>query len=575
MMNISKFENLPNELIIECLEYLYIFDTFHSFNGLNDRLDKLIRTVPLHLNFILVNKKRLEHFCQHTLLYPEIREQIYSLRLSNENRCDQIETFLAHISLNTLNNLHTLILTHIEKENLIQLKSMLSLSINLFSFKLISSQIDEDELIAVLPLSKLEKLSILSLRSFLLYIQQPTKIKYLTLFNCSLEQIICKLFPYVPFLKYLNISYVSKYNRSIKDIDIINKYKCINLQTLIIGEFKYNFEDFVILVQHIPNLKNLTISTNYNKTMINALNWEHLIESSLLYLNIFKFKFSFKKIYNNETYFEQMMFFQRKFWIEQHHWYTQLISNQYSICIYTIPYLSNTFKLESDTVIHYNTIFTMSNLFDYITHLTLTVQSINEKYQFYFPNIISLTLINSNDVLNNFSEHIDFIQYLKMIINLSNLKHLDISKYKKIILSGNLLAIMKETPMLNSLKINSIDLMLLYNNEELCEYLIMMIKKLNIHKYNLCSLKTFEELMIFHTVFQHITSLQCNINSSEQFSFILERFPSLSTLCIYMSSSCYNFYAYNYLEQLSSEWRIKYRTKQAYKNVNEISIWIN
>ncbi|CAF1479139.1 unnamed protein product, partial [Rotaria sordida] len=121
MMNISKFENLPNELIIECLEYLYIFDTFHSFNGLNDRLDKLIRTVPLHLNFILVNKKRLEHFCQHTLLYPEIREQIYSLHLSNENRCDQIETFLAHISLNTLNNLHTLILTHIDKENLIQL----------------------------------------------------------------------------------------------------------------------------------------------------------------------------------------------------------------------------------------------------------------------------------------------------------------------------------------------------------------------------------------------------------------------------------------------------------------------
>ncbi|CAF1388053.1 unnamed protein product [Rotaria sordida] len=435
MMNISKFENLPNELIIECLEYLYIFDTFHSFNGLNDRLDKLIRTVPLHLNFILVNKKRLEHFCQHTLLYPEIREQIYSLRLSNENRCDQIETFLAHISLNTLNNLHTLILTHIEKENLIQLKSMLSLSINLFYFKLISSQIDEDELIAVLPLSKLEKLSILSLRSFLLYIQQPTKIKYLTLFNCSLEQIICKLFSYVPFLKYLNISYVSKYNRSIKDIDIINKYKCINLQTLIIGEFIYNFEDFVILVKQIPNLKSLTISINYNKTMINALNWEHLIESSLPYLNIFKFKFSFKKIYNNETYFEQMMFFQRKFWIEQHHWYTQLISNQYSICIYTIPYLLNTFKLESDTVIHYNTIFTMSNLFDDITHLTLTVQSINEKYQFYFPNIISLTLINSNDVLNNFSEHIDFIQYLKMIINLSNLKHLDISKYKKIILS--------------------------------------------------------------------------------------------------------------------------------------------
>ncbi|CAF1212029.1 unnamed protein product [Rotaria sordida] len=82
MVNVSKFENLPNELIIECLEYLNIFDTFHSFNGLNDRLGKLIRTISLHLNFTLVNKKRLEHFCQHILLYPETRQQIYPLRLS-------------------------------------------------------------------------------------------------------------------------------------------------------------------------------------------------------------------------------------------------------------------------------------------------------------------------------------------------------------------------------------------------------------------------------------------------------------------------------------------------------------
>ncbi|CAF3214903.1 unnamed protein product, partial [Rotaria sp. Silwood2] len=103
MMNVSKFESLPNELIIECLEYSYVCHTFHSFNGLNDRLNKLIRTVSLHLNFTLVNKKRLEDFCQHILLYPEIRQQIYSLHLSNENRCDQIETFLKHIPLNTLN----------------------------------------------------------------------------------------------------------------------------------------------------------------------------------------------------------------------------------------------------------------------------------------------------------------------------------------------------------------------------------------------------------------------------------------------------------------------------------------
>ncbi|CAF1212707.1 unnamed protein product [Rotaria sordida] len=71
MVNVSKFENLPNELIIECLEYLNIFDTFHSFNGLNDRLDKLIRTISLHLNFTLANKKRLEHFVNICYYIPK------------------------------------------------------------------------------------------------------------------------------------------------------------------------------------------------------------------------------------------------------------------------------------------------------------------------------------------------------------------------------------------------------------------------------------------------------------------------------------------------------------------------
>ncbi|CAF0815918.1 unnamed protein product [Rotaria sordida] len=344
-----------------------------------------------------------------------MKQQIYSLHLSNKDTSRQIDTFLSFLPLNELSHLQTLILTQIEKENIIKLKSMLALSTNLLSFKLISSEIDEDEIIFILPLSNLQKLSILSLRSFQIHIQQTTGITHLTIFNYSLEQLIYQLFQYVPMLTYPNIEYISKYNRSMKNNDNIHKHNAINLEKLIIGEFKYDFKDFANFIKQIPNLK---------------------------------------------------------------------ISDKSSICIYTTPYLSNTFQMEPNTITHFRTISYKSNLFDKVTNLILTHQSIIDKCQYHFPNVTSLTLISSDEVINDSLEQIDFIQYLKMTVNLSKLIHLDIPKYQKIILSGNLLELLKESSQLSSMKIDPFDLTLLYNNEELCEYLKKMIKKLNIYKYS-------------------------------------------------------------------------------------------
>ena len=64
-----------------------------------------------------------------------------------------------------------------------------------------------------------------------------------------------------------------------------------------------------------------------------------------------------------------------------------------------------------------------------------------------------------------------------MILNLSNLKHLDISAYQRLILSGELLLIFKQSLQLSSLTINPKDLTLLLSDNELCEYLNKMIKK--------------------------------------------------------------------------------------------------
>jgi hypothetical protein len=132
-----KFELLPNELLIVCLEYLSIFDIFLSFDQLNYRFSKLIRKIPFQLNFENGRKLTFDQFCTKLVLNPEIKRQIYSLKLSNKDTCGQIEEFLSRFSLNEFSHLRSLKLSDIEDANIPKLKSMLPLLSKLSSVHMI------------------------------------------------------------------------------------------------------------------------------------------------------------------------------------------------------------------------------------------------------------------------------------------------------------------------------------------------------------------------------------------------------------------------------------------------------
>jgi hypothetical protein len=83
--NIMKFESLPNQIFIHCFEYLNAPDIFYAFEQLNPRFYRLIRTIPLRLNFKDIHKSIFARFCEKMLDYIEIQKQIYALKLSNEN----------------------------------------------------------------------------------------------------------------------------------------------------------------------------------------------------------------------------------------------------------------------------------------------------------------------------------------------------------------------------------------------------------------------------------------------------------------------------------------------------------
>jgi hypothetical protein len=84
---IKTFEVIPNKTSPECFEYRNSIDILHAFYQLNNRFNKLIQDVSLHLNFKNMQQSIFNQFCTKILSNKEIRKQIYSLHLSNEDAC--------------------------------------------------------------------------------------------------------------------------------------------------------------------------------------------------------------------------------------------------------------------------------------------------------------------------------------------------------------------------------------------------------------------------------------------------------------------------------------------------------
>ncbi|CAF3465845.1 unnamed protein product, partial [Rotaria sp. Silwood2] len=125
-----------------------------------------------------------------------------------------------------------------------------------------------------------------------------------------------------------------------------------------------------------------------------------------------------------------------------------------------------------------------------------------------------------------------------------------------------------------SMKIDPIDLRLLFYNDELCENFKKMIKILNIYKYNYCSFNNLDEMIKFHKIFENILQLRCNIDDLEHICFLLYRFQSLSIINIYISSSHNNEYVLSFIKKLSFKLHFNFLAKPAYLNTLELSIWI-
>ncbi|CAF3943561.1 unnamed protein product [Rotaria sp. Silwood2] len=535
-----KFDQLPNEILIECFEYLSALDILYSFDQLNYRSHTLVESISLHLNLHHKNKLLFDQFCHQMLFNPQMKNQIISLKLSNKNTCGQLNVFLSFFSISEFSQLRSITLIDLDYNRTQQIESIILL---LFDFANVYSNELTDETCNVLSKlvpSKIQMKLTSNLNSNSTSIHKTTTITSLTVFQCSLDD-LWQVFKYTPNLEYLHIKILCNSSSINDELDVISAY-AFYLKQLVVDYSTANFQIFELLLQQTPNLKILTIDVEYQIDIIDGERWQNLIESSLHHLDIFNFKFDVGIRGDYDVILNKFHQFQTDFWHKQHYWYTNCQFNSHAAFIYTITYVWNRYVLQSDTKRYGIKLMNNSKIFENVTNLILFSNILDNKSEYYyFQNVTSLTLYKESNLFKkldfNLKPEDTVFESLKMIINLSNLKHLDIKSMHNIISSIKLLEILKQAPQLSSIAINKSTLILFLINHELCQYLNKMINVLDIDDdYNDDSIKS-DELNKLSKIFSNIEKLQCCTNEMNTCLFILNHMPKLKHVEIRSLSS--------------------------------------
>lgn len=215
---------------------------------------------------------------------------------------------------------------------------------------------------------------------------------------------------------------------------------------------------------------------------------------------------------------------------------------------------------------------------DYLTkYLTVKYEILIQECEFHFPNVISLELFNTSgfykmDSIISFETK--YIEALKKLVNLFNLKSLIILQNDYSDLSLFLLKILKETPQLTSLSINSKSLLSIYNNKNLCEDLNRMIKKLN-YDNSSCSFNNLDEIEKFCQIFSNIEQLVCYIQHRNNLLYLLNHLSQLSILTVFFISTESYKDLFSWFNHVASQLNVLFHMYELENNQIEISIWVD
>ena len=514
----TRFEDLPNEIIIECFRYFHGVDLLLSFDQLNYRFNQLVRAIQrLFIDFDDANLSKFNRFCQKLSSNPELKDQIYSLKLSN--RSMSIYLFLSRFSLDSFANLQSLTLIQPQDLDISKLKANKLFCSRLSSLHFICS---EDRYMNIKLISFLGSDDDIFMDNK--HIFNLSSIQKLTVNQCScgeLQQILQE----APNLKCIEIQefYVfSRYHWHTETTENLNdQYQHINLVQLKILSCPCYLtpNSFKIVFKQMPNLRNLSICLNNCATTDNPNDWQQMITEFLPNLKVFHFHFAYLKHLFNENVYKQ---YQADFWTREHQWYTDCLVRGNHISISTVPYLKERYILPS--ILHR---CSDGNIKRFVRVKHLEIKS-NENNQDYFPHVESIIFHKQS---MNCIETI--VNELPSMINMINLKSLVFSTQFRLENSPILLTILKQAPNISSFGINYAFLMsMLDKDKDLCEHLHKMIKSLDVDVSSQVLLADMYQMNLFWQVFSNIEQLRCVINTTDSIRFLFVHLTKLIRLCV-------------------------------------------
>ena len=503
-LQMTRFESLPNEIIIECFRYFHGVDLLLSFDQLNYRFNQLVRAIQrLFIDFTDANLLKFNKFCAVLSSNPELNDQIYSLELSNRSMCE-IHLFLSRFSLDQFTNLRSLTLIEAQEHDEQQLQANHSAMSGLFSLKLLDYKKDGIS-------NWISTLDILMQTEY----NFGVCLQKLTIQDCNhakFQQILKKAI----HLTYLEINLFTGMRLSENDL----KYPHKNLIKLKIRDLRQTIGDLKIILHFTPRLQNLSVCQFDCREIMDGRQWEQMINDFLPNLKVFQFNFAYQRSLQNETIYEQ---FQSDFWTREHQWYTECLLYKYFIVIYTIPYLAERYTLLSTMDRYSHRILSNSNMFNRVKHLEIKTNQIRGNNRFsqvesiVFDEQLTETIING----------------LPSIIDMNLLKSLIFPRNCRLKDSLSLSTIFAQAPHISSLSINpGLLIPLLNENKHLCEHLTRMIRKLDISIYSYDTSSNFYQMNLFWKVFVNIKQLVCVVDNSESVGFLFNHLSELLRLDI-------------------------------------------
>ena len=443
MSTVLKFEDFPNEVLLECFKYLNALHLFHSFDHLNDRFCKLIRSMELRLSFAEVSVSTHEVFRTKTREDPSINAQVISIDLSDKRSFDESNRFLSDYAMKEFPNLKyfRVFIKRLERENatkfLLMLSSMpqlryFSLNQDYHRWEYISYEEFFPPLVDI-PIEQLQRLHIPILPATIENVGNVVwLLEYLAIEKVTFEQIL-KIVRYSPHLKELQIkSYVCEYIYENIKYPIGRKSCAMNLEKLSIKECD-DFQGLEYLFSLTPNLKDLTYIAEEEEKMLDAQRWEQLISFFLKNLIHFRFQISLCRDGRNASSLN-LEEFQSDFWAEEKPWKIRYELSSSSILVHSIPYLSNSYRLSHVHKSYHPPSIDPNMIFARVTDLSIGYSMMESSSSYYFSNVECLKL--GNDIIPSFERErplfvFENIQRLNELVPLSKIKELFIdSEYE-------------------------------------------------------------------------------------------------------------------------------------------------